>query len=371
MSYRLTHASYLLLMSSILLPQNVQAVEDTVPMTSAECLQDIDFTAQFLLENDAGIQAQKWTAYPESIQHVLNTQKEKAAQVQTVKQCQDIAKPFLQAIRKGHVSLSSRSMEDYVQTSSTPQEDDLVTTKKLSDSTTYIFIPSFGLSIKDQLEKIIKNNQDNLLNAPYLILDLRKNAGGQDSSAEPVYKLLGKAEYWSEIPQIYTSPTNIQAYKDLQKVMPDTETKKKLGEIINKMEHNKNDWVYIEGNTSLFVDKIKKKDVLANPKKVVVLTDEDCGSSGEEFVKTVRQNPRVVTMGRNTYGVLDASNLRDIKTPSTKLSLWYATSYVHRRAGQEIDNIGIPPSIKLPVPKDQQAYDDEVKFAQMYLEKNL
>ena len=186
MSYRFTHVSYLLLTSSILLTQNVQAVEDTAPMTSAECLQDIDFTAQFLLENDAGIQAQKWTAYPENIQQILNNQKEKTAQVQTVKQCQDIAKPFLQAIRKGHVSLSSRSMEDYVQTSSTPQEDDLVTTKKLSDSTTYIFIPSFGLSIKDQLEKIIQNNQDNLLNAPYLILDLRKNAGGQDSSAEPI-----------------------------------------------------------------------------------------------------------------------------------------------------------------------------------------
>lgn len=371
MPYPFTHASLLLLASLIALTQNVQAVEDTVPMTSAECLQDIDFTAQFLLENDAGIRAQKWTAYPESIQNILNIQKEKTAQVQTVKQCQDIAKPFLQAIRKGHVSLSNRSMEDYVQTSSTPQEDDLVTTKKLSDSTTYIFIPSFGLSIKDQLEKIIKNNQDNLLNAPYLILDLRKNAGGQDSSAEPVYKLLGEAEYWTEIPQIYTSTTNIQAYKDLQKVMPSAETKKEIGEIINKMEHNKNDWVYIEGNTSLFVDKIKKKDVLANPKKVVVLTDEDCGSSGEEFVKTVRQNPRVVTMGRNTYGVLDASNLRDIKTPSTKLSLWYATSYVHRRAGQEIDNIGIPPSIKLPIPKNQQAYDDEVKFAQKYLEKNL
>ena len=148
MPFRFTHASYLLLVGSIVLTQNVQATEDAVLMTSAECLQDIDFTAQFLLENDAGIRAQKWTAYPENIQNILNTQKEKTAQVQTVKQCQDIAKPFLQAIRKGHVSLSNRSMEDYVQTSSTPQEDDLVTTKKLSDSTTYIFIPSFGAFYK-------------------------------------------------------------------------------------------------------------------------------------------------------------------------------------------------------------------------------
>ena len=112
------------------------------------------------------------------------------------------------------------------------------------------------------------------------------------------------------------------------------------------------------------------KDVLSTHQKVVVLIDEDCGSSCEEFVKTIRQNPRVVTMGRNTFGALDASNVRDVPTPSKKLSINYATTYVHRRAGQEIDNIGIPPSIKLPIPKDQQAYDDEVKFAQKYLEKN-
>ena len=139
MAYSFNHASLLLLVSSIVLTQNVHSAEDTVPMTSAECLQDIDFTAQFLLENDAGIRAQKWTAYPENIQNILNTQKEKTAQVQTVKQCQDIAKPFLQAIRKGHVSLSSRSMEDYVQTSSTPQEDDLAV------SYTHLTLPTSDL----------------------------------------------------------------------------------------------------------------------------------------------------------------------------------------------------------------------------------
>lgn len=370
MSYRLTHASYLLLMSSILLTQNVQAVEDTVPMTNAECLQDIDFTAQFLLENDAGIRAQKWTAYPDNIQHVLNTQKEKAAQVQTVKQCQDIAKPFLQAIRKGHLWLSRQSISKSIQESSTPQQDDLVTTKKLSDSTTYIFIPSFGLSIKDQLEKIIQNNQDNLLNAPYLIIDLRKNSGGFDTSAEPLYSILGEAEYWTEIPQIYTSTVTIQAWKELEVGIPDPDSKKMLNQMVKKMESNKNGWIGLMEQQEVS-QKISGKDILATPKKVAVLIDEDCGSSCEELVKTIRQNPRVVTMGRNTFGALDASNVRDVPTPSKMLSIKYSTTYVHRRTGKEIDNIGIPPSIKLPIPKDQQAYDDEVKFAQMYLEQKL
>lgn len=370
MPYRFTHASSLLLVSSIVLTQNVQAAEDAIPMTSAECLQDIDFTAQFLLENDAGIRAQKWTTYPENIQQILNTQKEKAAQVQTVKQCQDIAKPFLQAIRKGHLWLSNQSISESIHESSTPQQDDLVTTKKLSDSTTYIFIPSFGLSIKDQLEKIIKNNQDNLLNAPYLVLDLRKNTGGFDTSTEPLYSILGEAEYWTEIPQIYTSTVTIQAWKELEAGIPDPDSKKMLNQMIKKMESNKNGWIGLMDNKEVS-QKISGKDVLSTPQNVVVLIDEDCGSSCEELVKTIRQNPRVVTMGRNTFGALDASNVRDVPTPSKKLFINYAATYVHRRAGQEIDNIGIPPNIKLPVPKDQQAYDDEIKFAQRYLEKNL
>ena len=365
---RFNHKTLLLFTFSIFFAQISNASEDTTPMTSTECLQDINFSAKFLLENDAGIRAKNWAAYPENIQKVLDEQKSKTAEVKTVKECRDIAKPFLKAIRKGHISLSTESLADYVKTSSTSQDDDLVTTKKLSDLTSYIFVPSFGISIKDQLEKIIKNNQDNILNAKYLILDLRKNSGGNDNSAEPLFKLLGEAEYWSEMQQVYTSQANIQAYKELQKIYPDIKTQKEMAKITKKMEHKKDSWVYMEGEKALVVEKITKKDVLAKPKKVVVLTDEDCGSSGEEFVKSVRQNPRVVTIGRNTYGVLDASNLRDTQTPSTKLSLWYATTYVHRRAGQEIDNIGIPPAIKLPKPNNQQEYDDEVKYAQSYLE---
>jgi len=223
---------------------------------------------------------------------------------------------------------------------------------------------------KDESEKIIKNNQDNLLNAPYLILDLRKNTGGFDTSTEPLYSILGEAEYWAEIPQIYTSSATIQSWKDLEAGIPDPDSKEMLSQMIKKMESNKNGWIGLMDNNEVS-QKISGKDVLSTPQKVVVLIDEDCGSSCEEFVKTIRQNPRVVTMGRNTFGALDASNVRDVLTPSKKLSINYATTYVHRRAGQEIDNIGIPPSIKLPIPKNQQAYDDEVKFAQKYLEKNL
>ncbi|ENU93600.1 hypothetical protein F971_00858 [Acinetobacter vivianii] len=355
--------------SSFMLIQTAYTANNLEPMTSVECFHDINFASDFLLENDAGIKVKNWINYPEYIQLFLDISKKETIKVKTIQDCINITKPFLKAIRKGHIGLQNESIANSFEKNEIFQSDNFVVTKKLSSLTSYILIPSFVPSIEDQLGEIIKNNQDNILNAKYLILDLRKNIGGQDDSAKVLFKLLGEEEYWTEMPQIYTSNANIQAYKNIERIIPNIKTKEYLAEIIKKMESKKNGWVYIDGDASLIVEKINKRDVLANPKKVVVLTDESTASSGEEFIKSVKQNPRVVTMGRNTYGALDASNLREVQTPSKKLYLLYATTYVHRRPGQEIDNIGIPPNIQLPKPVDQPTYENEVKIAQNYLEK--
>ena len=363
---RFKSASFLLSACSIVFSQAVQAVEENLAMSSTECLQDINFSAKFLLENDAGIRAKNWAAYPENIQKILDTQKRKMSSVQTVKDCKEIAEPFLHSIRKGHLYLQDFTYTESVQMNKEP--DEKVTTKKLSDDTTYIFIPSFDLPIKTQLNKIIQTNQDNITQASYLIIDARKNKGGMDTSMHPVLTLLGEAEYWSEVPQIYSSSTTIQLWKELEKTIPDADAKKWINQINQRMSQHPNDWVSMMENKEIS-EKIAKADVKSTPKKVVVMIDEPCGSSCEEFVKMVKQNSKVVTIGRTTYGILDASNLRDIKLPSKKIALSYATSYVHRRPGQEIDNIGIPPSIRLPKPNNPQEYDDEVKYAQDYLEQ--
>jgi len=363
---RFTATTLLFLSCSLIFTQVTHASEDTTPMTSAECLGDIDFTAKFLLENDAGIRAKNWTAYPENIQKILDEQKLKANSVTNVKECKEIAEPFIKSIRKGHLYLQYFTYAEIVQMNK--ESDEKVTTQKLADDTTYILIPSFDLPIKTQLNKIIQNNQDNITKAPYLIIDVRKNKGGMDTSMHPVLTLLGEAEYWSEVPQIYASSTTIQLWKELEKTLPDADAKKWISQINQQMSQHPNNWVNMMENKEIR-DKIAKADTVSTPKKVVVIIDNPCGSSCEEFVKIVQQNPRVVTIGRNTYGVLDASNLRDIKLPSNKITLSYATSYVHRRPGREIDGVGIPPNIKLPKPNNPQEYDDEVKYAQDYLEK--
>ncbi|MFH4325345.1 S41 family peptidase, partial [Acinetobacter baumannii] len=66
-----------------------------------------------------------------------------------------------------------------------------VTTKQLSNLTTYIHIPSFDEDIHTQLENIIHENQDDILQKPYLIIDVRNNNGGFDSAFKPLLMLMG------------------------------------------------------------------------------------------------------------------------------------------------------------------------------------
>ena len=364
---RFSQLSLFVLSGTFFLCPTIQAADEHPPMTPIECQKDFNFSSAFILKNDAGIRAKNWDDYPKNIQKVINEQKAKITQVSSLDACKEITNHFLKSIRKGHLSLGRKTISEALKESSTIQSSNLVTTQKLSEQTTLITIPTFDLSVKNQLEKIIQNNQNQVLNARYLILDVRKNTGGFDSSAEPLYALLGAAEYWFEMPEIYASTDNIQSWKETSKTLPDGEIKNELNHMIVLLERNKNSWV---GMTKQKEEKqvIAPSDVKAAPQKIIILSDEDCASSCEMFILTARQNPNVLIMGRNTYGALDASNIRSIKTPSQQFTLYYATTFIHRRAGQQIDDLGIAPNIRLPKPQNPAEYDAEVKLAQHYLE---
>lgn len=367
---RFSQLSLLVMSSSFFLCPSIQAADELSPMTPSQCQKDFNFSSEFILKNDAGIRAKNWDNYPENLQKVINEQNAKITQVNSVDACKEINNHFLKSIRKGHLSLGRKTISEAITESSTIQSSNLVTTQKLSEQTTLITIPTFDLSVQNQLEKIIQDNQNQVLDARYLILDLRKNSGGFDTSVQPLYPLLGAAEYWFEMPQIYASTDNIQSWKETAKTLPDGEIKVEFNRMIGKLESNKNSWVGMKKQKEeKYV--IAHSDVKATPQKVVILSDEECGSSCEMFILTARQNPNVLVMGRNTYGALDASNIRTIKTPSQQFTLYYATTFIHRRIGQQIDDIGIPPHIRLAKPQNPTEYDAEVKLAQHYLENNL
>ncbi|EPJ3657329.1 S41 family peptidase [Acinetobacter baumannii] len=341
----------------------------TTLMTREECKQDLDFIAYFLLHNDAGINALAWSNYPSFIQKVLDIQTKKSVQAQTVQECLNAIKPFLTSIRKGHLWVSGKPMiEDVFQNHENIQPPLKVTTKQLSNLTTYIHIPSFDEDIHTQLENIIQENQDDILHKPYLIIDVRNNNGGFDSAFKPLLMLMGDTRYWLQSPQIYTTSANIQSWKEIERLISTSSDKKFLRDIIEKMELKKAGWVnmFDQLEVSEFIQGYKN---MTYPNKVIVLVGENCGSSCEQFVLYAQQNPNVTTMGQRTYGALDASNVREKQTPSGKILLSYATTFVFRHRQLNIDTVGIPPDILLPPPQNHQTSEAEIDLAKRFLEQ--
>ena len=376
---RTTYKTLTALMLGLGIYSTAFAETNSVDMTPEACLQDLEYSAALILQNDAGVIAKKWTQYPKHIQKIYDQQKAKIAEVKTAIDCKKAIQPFLTTIRKGHLGIGlhenaklkeqSSSNKSVTSESATVNKIERVTTQKLSDSTTLLTVLSFDYALYEKIQQVITSNQDNLLHAPYLIIDLRSNDGGSDQTAQVLYKILGEAEYWHSYPQLYSSTANIAGWEGYKEMITDADSQKYLTKVIQKMRAQPNQWIQMSSSLES-KEVITAKEVLATPKKVVILIDKNCGSSCEQFVLTAQQNSRVITMGRPTYGALDASNLMEQLTPSKLLTIYYASTYIHRPAGKEIDDIGITPAIKLPRPNHDAEYNAEIQLAQRYLEQS-
>ncbi len=332
---------------------------------SMDCAADIDYVAAFLLENDAGIRASGWREYPPGPATVLDEERKAAATVTSPESCVQLLNRFLVSVRRGHLAALAGEADASVVLG--PKVPPKVGVRKLSKKTTYIEVPSFGIGIREQLERIVGLNEADIRDADHLIIDLRNNGGGSDTAYAPLIELLGPATYRTLMPDMLATPANIAAW---EKLLPEASERdqKRIRERVARMKAASSEWVSIS-NRSVTVTEYTKKEVKATPKSVWIMVGPKCGSSCEQFVLAARQNPRVTLVGRKTYGALDASNLRPIEAPSGEITVYYATTYVRRPQGEEVDNVGIPPEVELAPPADDAAYAAEVATVQRLAEE--
>lgn len=356
----------------VLSSQNSFAEQSKVTMTKEDCQGDLNFIAQFLLTNDAGIKANEWKTYPPAVQSTLEQQHQKIVSALTVQECLEIIKPFLRSIRKGHLYVSEQNNTSAPFLNTSPMHKKEVIFKPLSKVTNYLSIESFAMNVKKELENEINKNLALIQEAPYLIIDVRRNSGGWDSSYEPLLRIMEKANYWMRIPSVYSTAVNIKTYQTLMNsIKDDKEIISGFQQIIKQMQNSKSEWISMSENNQVEILKSIDKEVMASPKHIAIMIDESCISSCEQFILAAQQNFRVTTIGRNTYGAIDASNIRESITPSAKIKIEYSTTFVKRPHGQIIDGVGIEPMIKLPEPRDEHVKDVEIDLIQQLLENDL
>lgn len=236
---------------------------------------------------------------------------------------------------------------------------------KLDENTILVSYNDFidyGLSCK-----LIAEHRQELLASKNIIIDVRNNHGGSDSV---YFELLNfifpenyviKEEYYNLTYMTERNYNNRMATLDeYLKQQPEDEF---IKEFMNELIKNKNKgFVTLDIDKSDYVVKGTKE-----VKKVVVLTDRYCGSSGDSFVINAKHSPWVTQIGRPTYGVIDYSNQAEQKLED-EFSLYYPTSVNEAvNYGKWYDNVGVKPDIYIPWTPEHIYKDIDLEKAIEYL----
>jgi Peptidase family S41 len=229
--------------------------------------------------------------------------------------------------------------------------------KVQSDSVIILTMPSFGFEYKTEIDSILEKNNHLLSKTKYLIVDLKVNYGGTTRAYEGFIKWLYTNPIRIESGLYYSSSENIKSLKDLRS---DSGTKAWSSEqrLIEQMEKSPNTLVTDSGYY------LRYDSIYEYPKKIIVLVGNRCVSAGELFLITAKQSKKVVLLGENSYGSIDRA---DVTFPEHSCSnLRFSIPIALRKPEyykQRIDNIGIPPDIRIP------GNTDWIQFALDYIKK--
>jgi hypothetical protein len=246
------------------------------------------------------------------------------------------------------------------QSAAIQQQWQTVQARRISDKTYYIGIGSFDESNRWPVDSLFHADSAILASVPNLILDLRGNGGGSDFVYSPLRAWLYAGPVTVAGVDVLATDDNVRGWATLldAKDIPE-ENKATIQRIIAQMQGRPGQMVAIDHGDTITLSEVRRF-----PQKIVVLIDEDCASSTEQFLLEAIQSRKVTLMGQHTAGILDYANVRDEALPCMSFILHYATTRSQRvDAGKGIDNVGIKPRVMLG------ANQDWVEEARRYLEK--
>jgi len=215
--------------------------------------------------------------------------------------------------------------------------------EKLNETTLYMRIPSFKNRYKKLIDSVLNVNKKQLLKTENLIIDIRNNGGGSDSSYEEITPYLYTNPIRMIDVEFLSTKLNNQRMLDFinePKYGFDDEGKKWAKEAYDKLELELGKFV----NLSEEVVSIKKRDTIYPfPKNIGVVINKGNASTAEEFLLEAKQSKKVKLFGVTTFGMLDISNMYFVESPCNEFKLGYSLSRSMRIPNHTIDDKGIQP----------------------------
>ncbi|MFD1739617.1 S41 family peptidase [Bacillus salitolerans] len=218
----------------------------------------------------------------------------------------------------------------------------------------------------NQMKSLLETHKDQLNSTYNWIIDVRECRGGSDS----VYHLLLDGIFQPNPTLTHDGMLHLCTERNYHNRMT---TFKKFNNILEspdlfiaafmiQMDVNRGKG-FVQFDFSEFNEDnpIKGSEL---PKRVILVIDKFCGSSGEQFVLDAKQSTKVTVIGRPTKGVLDYSNQAVEIFKHEGYEFVYATSRSNRIDRNEgIDFNGINPDIYIKWTPEHLRKDVDVEYA--------
>lgn len=218
--------------------------------------------------------------------------------------------------------------------------------RALDADTLLLRLPDFGPTVQSRIDAVIEENWGPLTTARNLIIDVRGNPGGSNTSFASVRPLLYTGPVVLPGMSHYATDDNIRTIEAfLENVELAEDLEAQIQEVLANMREHRGAFVPASDNV------FELPDRLPRPERVAVLADRWCASSCESFVWTALQSEKTTVFGENTGGFLDYGDVLPVATSCPAFQLNSPTSRSNGvLQGNALDNVGIEPNV--PVPED-------------------
>ncbi len=215
--------------------------------------------------------------------------------------------------------------------------------EQLDDQTMYVRIPRFWGSEKRKIDSVLQANEALILATPNLIIDLRNNGGGSDSSFQGLLPFLYTNPIRTVGVELLSTPLNNQRMLDFinkEEYGFNEQGKKWAQESYDKLSERLGEFVSLN-EYPISVDRMDT--IYKYPENIGIIINENNGSTTEQFLLAAKQSKKVKLFGTTTAGVLDISNMYFVPSPCGDLELGYSLSKSMRIPEMTIDDKGIQP----------------------------
>ncbi|KIL50835.1 S41 family peptidase [Jeotgalibacillus campisalis] len=181
--------------------------------------------------------------------------------------------------------------------------------------------------------RVIEDNRKAIEQSENLIIDVRVNAGGNDAFYFELLNYIFDRELafselftGNEVMLTNYTERNAEAWiADLEEYL-EQDLDGETAEMI------RNDISLFRKNTGKGLLEVKEDlghtiKGRPSPQYVYVLSDYQCGSSGDTFVRNAKKSPKVTVVGRPTMGIMDYFNVTAIDYGD--FEFWYGVSKMH------------------------------------------